>query len=104
MTDTTYNGWANYATWRVNLEMIDGIDPRDMGWSRMDKADLADALKEYCIEILEADAPSSKRTSDPLVLSYALAFLSDVNWREIADAMIENYDMAESEEDESEEA
>lgn len=26
-----YNGWTNYATWRVNLEMFDGmqIDPLD---------------------------------------------------------------------------
>ena len=22
--DTTYNGWTNYATWRVNLELLDG--------------------------------------------------------------------------------
>jgi hypothetical protein len=25
--DTKYNGWTNYATWRVNLEMVDGYDP-----------------------------------------------------------------------------
>ena len=24
MSDKTYNGWTNYATWRVNLEMFDG--------------------------------------------------------------------------------
>lgn len=29
MTDDTYNGWTNYATWRVNLEMFDGMSPRD---------------------------------------------------------------------------
>jgi hypothetical protein len=29
MTDTTYNGWTNYATWRVNLEVFDGLDPYD---------------------------------------------------------------------------
>ena len=23
-TDNTYNGWTNYATWRVNLELFDG--------------------------------------------------------------------------------
>ena len=21
-----YNGWTNYATWRINLEIIDGIE------------------------------------------------------------------------------
>ena len=30
MTDTTYNGWTNYATWRVNLEIFDGMSPRDV--------------------------------------------------------------------------
>jgi hypothetical protein len=24
-----YNGWTNYATWRVNLEIFDGIDPSE---------------------------------------------------------------------------
>jgi hypothetical protein len=27
--DTKYNGWTNYATWRVNLEMFDGFDARE---------------------------------------------------------------------------
>ena len=22
----TYNGWTNYATWRINLEMLDGFE------------------------------------------------------------------------------
>ena len=25
MTDNTYNGWSNYETWRVNLEIFDGL-------------------------------------------------------------------------------
>ena len=29
MNDKTYNGWTNYATWRVNLEIFDGMDFRD---------------------------------------------------------------------------
>ncbi len=87
----SHNGWTNYATWRVNLEMIDGIDPREMGWRGLDKHDLAVALKEYCIEVLESFDPSSKRTSDTLLLSYALAFMADVNWREIAESMIKAY-------------
>lgn len=26
---TTYNGWTNYATWRVNLEIFDGTSASD---------------------------------------------------------------------------
>jgi hypothetical protein len=91
--DTTYNGWTNYATWRVNLEIFDGIDPSDMGWQRLDTYELSQCLKEYANEILEIDA------KEGLALDYARAFISDVNWREIARHMIDAY--GEDEEDES---
>jgi len=31
MSDTTYNGWTNYATWRINLEVFDGLELEDFG-------------------------------------------------------------------------
>ena len=37
MQDNTYNGWTNYATWRVNLEIFDGMSADDMGWRGMDR-------------------------------------------------------------------
>lgn len=85
---TDYNGWTNYATWRVNLEMIDGLDPSDMGWEKIDRFDLADTIKEWCLDALEAET-NGKDLS--LVMSYAMAFLADVNWREIAEHMIDAY-------------
>jgi len=93
----SYNGWTNYATWRVNLEMIDGIDPNDMGWERLDKFDLADAIKENCIDILK-EQTHGERSS--FALDYAICFLDEVNWREIAESMI----LAYAEEDEEEDA
>jgi hypothetical protein len=95
MTDTTYNGWTNYATWRVNLEIFDGIDLMDYGWQKLDEYDLAQELEEYTMEIIDMGTPES------LAKSYALAFLSDVNWREIAQHMI--CDWADDERDEDEE-
>ena len=94
--DKSYNGWANYATWRINLEIFDGLDPREMGWHKLDTYDLSQSLKEYANEILEMDA------KEGLALAYARAFISDVNWREIARAMIDAY--GEDEEDETEAA
>jgi len=91
---TDYNGWTNYATWRVNLEIFDGLDPQDMDWHRLDKFDLADCIKEYANDILEID------TKEGLALDYARAFISDVNWQEIARHMIVAY----ADEDETEEA
>jgi len=66
--DETYNGWTNYATWRVNLEMFDGSE---FYWS-------ADGAKEFVEEIIYESTPEG------IARDYALAFISDVNWVEIA--------------------
>jgi hypothetical protein len=81
---TSYNGWTNYATWRVNLEIFDGIDPRDMDWHKLDKYDLAQALKDYALDLVEGGA-------NTLAREYARAFLQDVEWYEIGDAMCDAY-------------
>jgi hypothetical protein len=82
-----YNGWTNYATWRVNLEMFDGWDPYDAGHDSSTSAyDLGLALKEIAEELLATDANEGS-----LAYSYAMAFISDVNWTEIARHMIEAY-------------
>lgn len=93
-----YNGWTNYETWRVNLELIDGLDPHDMGWNRLDRGDLKEALKEYVNEALECNA------TEGIALDYARAFISSVNWWEIADHVIDAYELDEEDEDETEEA
>jgi hypothetical protein len=91
MSDTTYNGWSNYATWRINLECVDGIDPRDHGFKGITTEDISDVydfgeyLKGYIEEFLFA------HTSGLLIEDYARAFLSDVNWYEIAQHLIAEY-------------
>jgi len=88
MTNATYNGWTNYATWRINLEIFDGWDYSENGFhglSTQDKSDvydLSEYLKEYAREIIFEQ-------SKGLAMDYALAFLNDVNWYEIAEHMIE---------------
>ena len=87
MSNQTYNGWTNYATWRVNLEIFDGFDPRDY-WPdpfKTDDYDLGDLLKGFAEEIIE------NTSTEGIARDYALAFLSDVNWREIAQHMIADY-------------
>ena len=93
MTNTTYNGWTNYATWRVNLEIFDGMTLDDMGLSvNSDNPhgsyELGEFLKDYTEEIIGVSSSSDNNT---LAMSYALAFLSEVNWVEIAEHMIEDY-------------
>lgn len=78
----TYNGWTNYATWRINLEVIDGWSMD--GCEGLDQSELAEILKDYVEEMLEYQ-------SSGLALSYARAFISEVNWYEIAAHLIEDH-------------
>ena len=84
-----YNGWTNYATWRVNLEIFDKMTLDDFGIeydeednNMIDTSDFADTLKNYVEEHIE-------ETSEGIAKDYALAFVSDVNWYELAEHMIE---------------
>ena len=65
---STYNGWTNYATWRVNLEMFDGSEDT---WT-------ADSAKEWVQEVIEST------TTEGVARDYAMAFIDEVNWHEIA--------------------
>lgn len=85
MSETTYNGWANYATWRVNLELFDGQTIEDIfGYQEEDAYLLGKMLKDRAEEYVE------DTSVEGIARDYAYAFLSDVNWREIAEHMIED--------------
>lgn len=76
MSDKRHNGWTNYATWRVNLEIIDGID-----WYECEYVD-ADYVKELVENTVFWNPEES------LMADYARAFLSEVNYHEIAEHII----------------
>jgi len=78
-----YNGWTNYATWRVNLEIFDGLDPRDIMVDLDDAYELGQYFKEYATDLLEIDGKG-------LSLDYAMAFISDVNWTESPSIKLKN--------------
>ena len=84
MSKANYNGWTNYATWRVNLEIFDGQDPEGFDLTQ-DAYYLGKDLKAYAEDLIV------ETSSEGLARDYALAFLSDVNWTEIAEHVIENY-------------
>jgi len=90
MTDKTYNGWTNYETWRVNLEMIDGDDHASE--NDFDAYTLGQHLREMVEGVVSEQA-------EGLALDYALAFLDAVNWREIAQSQIDAYRVEETEEE-----
>lgn len=85
MTDTKYNGWTNYATWRINLEIFDGLTLEDFHTDNLDAFSFGQELDDYAHELV------SEGCENNLAESYARSFMSDVNWTEIASAMIETY-------------
>jgi hypothetical protein len=94
MSNTTYNGWTNYATWRVNLEMFDGMTASYLTGKQVSCAsEIKDAAAEYAANIIE------ETSQEGLARDYARAFLSDVDWWSIANQLIANEeDLIESEE------
>lgn len=91
MTDKTYNGWTNYATWRINLEIFDGVTLEDMNTVEVDPYQLKDYLQEYAEEIVFLDSHIGGKTPSSLMEDYARAFLSDVNWYEIAEHLVNDH-------------
>ena len=72
MDNNKYNGWTNYATWRVNLEILGDIE--------FDEP----VTPEYLEEIVEDVVFSNVDDPRSLCVDYARAFLADVNYNEIA--------------------
>jgi hypothetical protein len=90
--DQKYNGWTNYATWRINLELADDtVESWSQDIPRYQDAyatvsDLADAIQQSCEE-----AVTNYGALEGLAVDYAMAFMDDVNWYEIAEHAAENY-------------
>ena len=78
-TQKKYNGWTNYATWRVNLEMFHDLDQD--GWN--------DSSPDDCREYAEMLIQNGD-TDYGFAWDYAMCFLRNVNWQEIADSLNDN--------------
>jgi hypothetical protein len=87
-TDTRYNGWTNYATWRVALEIFDCLDIRWMYPTEVaddDAYGLGQLLEEYADSVVTQDG-----SLEGLAVDYARTFLKDVSWYEIAKHMLDD--------------
>jgi hypothetical protein len=85
----------------VNLENFDGTTAQDvMGRKCPPLADLVNALRELVEDRIECGVRDEGGGS--LARDYAFAFLSDVNWWEIAKHMVEDCEDEDLDEDESE--
>ena len=74
---SAYNGWTNYATWTVALEWFDDYDVSE--FSGTDLWELGLHLRDTVEQGLELSCDNET------TLAYAMAFISDVSWYEIAE-------------------
>jgi len=82
MSNDKYNGWTNYATWRVNLELVGDMNAENFGITRENAYHAHEIIKEY-VEQATDEYP------DGFVKDYCMAFLSDVDWRDIARHLVD---------------
>ena len=77
-----YNGWTNYATWRINLEILG-----DIQWVEEEIEILNEEMLEEYVENAVFDNYSGNMG---LMEDYARAFLCNVNYREILESILDN--------------
>jgi hypothetical protein len=90
-----YNGWTNYETWRIQLEVTNGMTIEDFGFGvhEVDTDDMADveslagSLEMYTCELIEGQAWRLGQAAG-FALDLAHSFLARVNWVEIAEHLI----------------
>jgi len=70
-----YNGWSNYATWRINLEILSDME--------FDEQVSADYLEDLVEELVFIDVNKC------IAADYARAFIAQVNFYEIAESINE---------------
>jgi len=83
MNEKKYNGWTNYATWRVNLEILGDITFPEDGYKIESEEEVS---VDYLKDIVEECVFTNFNTCDTprLVEDYARAFIDEVNFYEIA--------------------
>ena len=83
MNINEYNGWTNYATWRVNLELFSDMDYKDY----FDEFPNVEMLEDYVENVV-----FEHHGNMGLMEDYARAFIREVNFFEIYDHIRENYE------------
>jgi hypothetical protein len=98
MSDETYNGWTGkgnkasaYATWRVRLELVDEDWIRDtFSAGRPEERELEDFLEEEVTSIVCMSVDDEN--AEKVATQYAMVFLEDVSWQEIAENILSDWD------------
>lgn len=82
METKKYNGYTNYETWRVNVDILGDIE--------FDEHVNTDLLKEIVDDIVFSNYDGQ---NSALMYDYASVFISEVNYYEIADNINHEIDL-----------
>jgi len=77
MGNTEYNGWSNYATWRINVEIISDIEFKEEV--------SVDYIKDIVENVVFRQSLYNRYAVGYLVEDFAREFISNVNFEEIAE-------------------
>ncbi len=83
MNKNEYNGWSNYATWRINLELFSDMDVNDY----FNEFPNVEMLEDYVENVVFEHSGDMGLMED-----YARAFIREVNFFEIYDHMKDEYE------------
>ena len=98
---SNYNGWTNWETWKVNLELLDGLDASDLNiehYTQDEYYEAGQVIEEYVGELL-----AMQYQYDGFIGGIVRGFMSDVNWPELAKCFIDQWIIDNPVEEESEE-
>jgi hypothetical protein len=103
MDEKTYNGWTNYETWNWKL-WIDNDQGTQQFWQEQaqnawdyEAADKYSTRQEVAVRVLANKLKADAEDNNPLPNAGAYtdllgAALSEINWHEIAESLIEDVD------------
>jgi len=80
-----HNGFANYATWRVKVDVFKDFDLDDWCLDMLDIVELAGWMLDHVREIIEEAAQPG------LARHYAIYFIAEVDWQELAQTARDEY-------------
>ena len=79
---STYNGWTNWETWKVNLEILDGMDASDLNIEHYTADEFYEAGQ--IIRVFVDEIISMEYNTDGFVSGIVHDFLHSVDWTDIA--------------------
>ena len=82
--DNKYNGWTNYATWKIMLELFDGVE----FYHPVTASEVKHMVDEYLLDGLMIDTPLHPM-STPKAMEYAREFTKLADYEEPAEAINE---------------